>query len=576
MNSQATTLKTEDARHLRTRAIGVGLGVLVVYLASALWMPERGFWINDTALKFIQLRSIVEHGEIALDWPGRAIDPEQAFGPITRGFFAMRDGELYSAYSPVFPALSAPFYQLLGARGILVIPLLGILLGLPAVWRIAVMLAEGTASASRAGTWAVLSVAFGTPVWFYALAFWEHAPAVGFSCWSLWCVLHYERSGDRRFAALAGAMTAAPIYFRTEGYLFAAVVLSLTAWNARRHIGDVALLAAGAFVTLLPLWIFHALVLGNPLGLHLTTQPWGDTSLMHYVSERVDVASRLLLNLHTDPMWSFALALPFVAALFGGHRVRAEAQRLGIPFFAMAACIAGGLYLWSQLSSPHPMNRLMQANGLFSAAPFMVLAFVAPAPNATTEARRAHTTLLAICFLYAVLYTALIPGVNSQGIHWGCRFLLVIYPVLAVVASVCAVGWWERFGERRLLSAGVLAVFVLSAGLQAYSLVMLHDRKAFSQALNARVQESDSEIIISDTWFIPVDLSASFFEKPVFFAPPKRRKALLAKATAAGVQSVLVVDDALRKKPAPESELFGDGWLNFSPVALKEHRAARQ
>ncbi|MGY8804617.1 MAG: hypothetical protein ACKVK6_10320, partial [bacterium] len=124
MNLQATTLKTEDARHLRTRAIGVGLGVLVVYLASALWMPERGFWINDTALKFIQLRSIVEHGEIALDWPGRAIDPEQAFGPITRGFFAMRDGELYSTYSPVFPALSAPFYQLLGARGILVIPLL--------------------------------------------------------------------------------------------------------------------------------------------------------------------------------------------------------------------------------------------------------------------------------------------------------------------------------------------------------------------------------------------------------------------------------------------------------------------
>jgi len=543
--------------------------VAIGYLASALWMPPSGFWIYDTALKYIQLQAIADHGEFSLDWPGRAIDPEQEFGPIRRGFHALIDGDLHSAYSPAFPLLSVPFYRLLGDQGILAIPILGLLLGLPAIWRIARLLGGGDASSPRLGFLAVLAVSFATPLWFYALAFWEHTPAVGLSCWSVWACLQFQRSPDLRSALLTGVMAGLPVYFRTESYLFAAVVLAFAAWPCRKRGDIVATLAAGLVLALLPLWIFHTWALGNPLGLHVATQPWADSSLQQYLAERMEVAGRLLLNLHVDRRLSLLLAIPFYAALILGPLVRGNANRWGVPLAAGSALAAGGFMLWEQWASLYPMNRLIAANGLFSASPLLILGFLGATRDLGREASRARRTLLGVCLTYALLYSALIPGVNSQGIHWGNRFLLPIYPLLGVGACVTAEAWWTRANPSWLARASVAALFLLSFGFQVYSLVLLHERKASSQALNERVLASDAEIVVSDTWFIPVDLAHVFYDRPVFLAPKHRRDVLLARAREHGVRTVMSVDrDRSSRAPSPDDDATDD-WLRFAPVSIE-------
>ena len=113
--------------------------VASVYIACALWLPDGGFWINDNGLKFIQVEGLLRPGptSFAIDWPGAAIDPSYRFGPITRGFRHVSDGEVYAAYSPFFALLSAVPFRAFGLIGLYLLPLLGGLLSLWAVQQLA-------------------------------------------------------------------------------------------------------------------------------------------------------------------------------------------------------------------------------------------------------------------------------------------------------------------------------------------------------------------------------------------------------------------------------------------------------
>ena len=114
----------------------------------------------------------------------------------------------------------------------------------------------------------------------------------------------------------------------------------------------------------------------------------------------------------------------------------------------------------------------------------------------------------------------------------------------------------------------------LSVCFQVYSLVMLHDRKAFTAELNARVLDREAGVVVTDLWFLPVDLVDQFFVRPVFHSSAKRRSALLARTDKAGVGSTLFVNSTLRKPVPRGSEVVSDGWLKFSPVSLMERRSA--
>lgn len=554
----------------RSLPIKLTLAVGCIYVAGALWMPERGFWIYDTALKFIQVRSLAEYGDFALAWAGRSLDPRLEFGPIQAGGFALVGDDVHSAYSPVFPLLSAPFYHWFGARGLNALPLFGALLTLQAVWRLGGFVASTRASASHAGTAAVLAVAFATPLWFYSLTFWEHVPAVGLSCWSVWACIRYMQEPDCRRAAFVGALAAVPIYFRPENYLFAVVVLAFAGWSARRRYSEVLVLGASCVAALLPLWAFHIWMFGHPLGLHIANQGWADATFADYLTERAQVVVRLLINLHGNQFWSLAAAIPFYLALVMARRIRGHSLQWVLPIAAWAGVASGVVILFGHLTSPRPMNWLMLSNGLFSASPLLILAFINSDEHVAAEVKLVRRTLLGISVAFSVLYALFIPEVNSKGIHWGCRFLLCVYPLLAVLAAGSVVEWWGRIRPGRISLASVTVLVLMSVGFQLYSLALLHDRKEFTAAVNDRVRASNADIIVTDLWFVPVQLVDVFFEKPVFFVSNDKRSTILERAEASGAQSALIVSEALWTQAPGRSVKLSDGWLGFTPLSLTQ------
>ena len=515
----AALANTTAAGQAPGRRIAVWLAIIVatVYTLSALAMPADGFWIYDTALKFIQVRALAETGQFALDWPGRVLDPELAFGPLRRGFFALRGEELHAAYSPIFPLMATPFYLLLGTRGLAVLPLLGGVLVVPAVWMLAGLAVSQARTRLRVQVGSVVVTAFATPIWFYALAFWEHSLAVALACFAVFACVRDRQAAGPRSAAWVGMLAALPIYFRPENYLFALVVLAFAAWPRRRQWAELLMLGGGCGVALLPLWGFHTLWFGHPLGLHIVNQPWGDVSFVQYLAERGQVASRLLFNLHASSALSFAAGVPFYLALLLGWRARASWSKFALPLAGVAAIVSGVVVLWGYLAAPRPMNWMIAANGLFAGSPVLILAFLAPMAATQSSARRARTVILGIVLVFVGVYTVFIPEVNSRGIHWGCRFFLCVYPLLAVLAVSAVVDGWERFSPslpgRVILAAAIL----LSFGLQLYSLGMLQERKVFVKHLNEQVSASEAEVIVTDLWFVPIDLANVFFEKPIFF-----------------------------------------------------------
>ena len=85
---------------------------------------------------------------------------------------------------------------------------------------------------------------------------------------------------------------------------------------------------------------------------------------------------------------------------------------------------------------------------------------------------------------YAILYGLTAPLVSSQGMHWGNRFLVGLYPLLAALAAVNAAEWAARIRPRLAWAAVPVGLALLvSLAAQVYSIHLLREKKRFSSIL---------------------------------------------------------------------------------------------
>ena len=228
------------------------LAVAAIYTGSLLLLPAGGFWINDNASKFLQMRSIIagHYRDYAITLPGRAIDPDLAFNPLPSPYFYVRGKTVYSQYSLVFAIFSSFPYRALGHRGLYLIPLLSSLLMLAGCARIAAFL-----GADRRAIGVVVALAaLATPVWFYSLTFWEHTPAACLLIWGLHHLLRSLPGGDRKRMFVGSLLLALAVAFRDELYLFLPVAVGVVLLRTPVGRGAAALAAvAGGLAGILPL-----------------------------------------------------------------------------------------------------------------------------------------------------------------------------------------------------------------------------------------------------------------------------------------------------------------------------------
>jgi hypothetical protein len=545
------------ARH-RWSALAA-LVVLEVYAVTLFSIPLGVFWSPDEGGKYFELRSIQWQGGLRTVFPyaGRRIDAALAFRPRSPGdpsatfpYGAVAEnGEIRFHWPLWFPLLSWVGFQLFGVAGIHVVPLLsGWLTAVTAGW-IAYRLDSRLAPA------AILFVGLGTPVWFYSVCFWEHTLATFLSTLAMAVIIGFAGSVAALAAALVLLCAATLLRIEVAALAVACACAGAAGVILRRSlpkpparestapsprgnrlsfaliVGLSAIVLAGAphllvsrhrdFIAALPAKIAAA-------GHKLPGLPRAAVAML-VSSDRSEGPS-------LDGRWALAafagVALCSVAPFLSSAPIEAAAL---LPGLALVAAFSASLVV---LNRPY-----RSLHGVFPVAPFLVLwLYAIRAATRRGLIWRVAAALALVSFaagLAAIfLYYTDSQGHLRTGIEWGQRYLLGLYPLLAVLSLAAMVDYAEsaRPAWLRRCAVGLAAVAVLLAvTLELRGVTMLRSNRAVGATWNGVLWSHGP--VVTDVWWLPAILAGSFVTNEAYLvANEAEAEAWLALARQHGVE----------------------------------------
>jgi len=180
-----------------------------------------------------------------------------------------------------------------------------------------------------------------------------------------------------------------------------------------------------------------------------------------------------------------------------------------------------------------------------------------------------------LVLIYATFYWLGVPWKGSWGIHWGVRYLVVLYPLLAVPCAINISAWfgWAldrgpsggRTGVLRWGAVAVAAIVVASFAAQVLSLDLLQRKMGFSSRLNREVAGRPEEAILTDQWWVGHELYGQFDRRAIFLVTtPGDYDRLAARLAARGISNVLFVAPTIPgAAPEPGAVQVSDEGLNY-------------
>jgi hypothetical protein len=531
-----------------------------VYTAALVTMPPDALTQHDTGAKYLQVRNL-RLAPLGLDWsinyPARPLDPQLQFVPFNpKQHYVDAKGRIYLQW-PIFLGLLTRIpWKVMGFWGLYVVPLAA---GLGALWATYLLVRE-VGVPPRLAWLAVPLLGVATPVAIYSLLFFEHTLAALLVTLTLLAGVRAVGRQSLSSAVWSGLLLAAAIYFRSELYVLAAVmalVLAIWAWRQRSLrllVGWGAALVMG----LLPLWAFYSISDGSILPLHATWYFTGSESastsggasqlglpaLRYIVSAGWGVIPDFLfgpeasLSPRMQPWAQMAglvgIGLCILAAL--SNLIHSLGQvavaRLGILAAGLALLLSATA---ATMLSPQPYYNL---HGFLLAAPFVALA-VWP-PNSERSFSPA-SFLYAVTLLYVGVHALVISAFSGLGPisthEWGQRYLLPAYPALVALGLLAVWNIWSAYERderlRRVALAcltlwGVLAAIGVGFSVRGY--VVLRDERSQVEAwLGLAWTLPDREPLVTDIWWLPLNLAADFYSRPIMLAEGNDRLALWAQ-----------------------------------------------
>ena len=446
---------------------------LLVAAIASVWLvsglPSSGFFSGDSGVKLIAARNAIAHPArpFQVDLPAIGGKPVPYLDPL----FEVHGDHAHPIQSPLFPLLSAVPIAAFGLRGAYVLPIASFLLIFPFLN----VIRRHAAPAVSIHLLAILAL-LASPAFFYALEFWEHAPAVACMAASTALVVAWPDRTDRSplTIALAGLVGGLGILLRPEAFWY---VVPL-AWLCARQRTLLAFAAGGALV-LVPFALANLAHYGNVSGPHVSVvlrglgESWL-TSRWHYIDLWFLPESRVGL-----------LALPVVATAWIGPLSRGGLRQRQVVALAGAAAIAVAA-----------INGLFNREAVWSAWPAAALLLVPFQNNARTRSM----WLIAVVSLLAIILTA----AHDGGAQWGPRFLLVAAPA-AMILAACAAHDAIGPGKSRHIRVALVAVVVLAGVWTTRAAYReLRGTKQFYARLVAAVDmttEPGDDVIASAWWF---------------------------------------------------------------------------
>ncbi len=546
------------------------IAVAAIYLITLGLLERRGFWNVDNANKFIQLQAILEsnYSDYSVRWPGSALDPEFHYNPLPHPFSVVKDHRLYSIYSPMFATVSSVFFRIFGFWGLYLLPFAFSVLLLFGLVRILYTL--GCEKGCR--SWSVLIAGLCTPLWFYSVVFWEHIIAVCFCVWGISYFLEFIRSGLRKSLIFGAVASALGVYFRDELYLFCALLLvAVLLGTPRERVKTGGIILSSMMVTLVPLWLAQWITIGAPLGFHIGSHLLSASSLAQHLSHRPQVLYNLFAASSGSTWLSLALTLPFLIAFLVNPKLSERSFRLAVPVCSLIALCSSIFILGPYVLSGSPITHMLRSNSLFAVSPILILAFIRrQRPQAGGDGSSLKKWLWLVALAYAVVYGLTAPELGSSGIHWGNRFLLVLYPIFAVLCTANLAEWFSD--ERRAINPRAIIVIVtvlVGLAAQVYSLGILAEKKAFSYRLNREIQKRTEEVVVTNVWWAPQELYSIFRTRPIFLVrSPEQYNRLKNGLSKRGYERILWVTPRSRTVPPSSVTEVTDGGLNFFNLQL--------
>jgi hypothetical protein len=499
---------------------------LLVAVVGAL-LPPTGFYCMDAGPKYLQTRAILESSELprAIPYPGLALDPDGLYLPDSM----QRAGSgVVSIFPVLLPLLAAPGLALGGPRWLLLVPFLGAVVAAWLAGRLALRLA-GPREARLVTTVSLLA----TPLAFYALTFWEHAPGAALVLGALLAIVRaIDGEGGPGTWALAGALLALAAGMRTEYVVMLPLVLAplATGGGGRRWTSTLAA-GAGAAGGLATVAALQRLVLGAWLPPHFAHNAALGKLPVHPAGDWLALLGKFL----APDVWSGAAvalwAAALIAALLPASRQRKTTRVLTVlaAVGVLVAAVAPSLLRWlggmrPTMAFPH---YAVSVTWLVLAA--LPVAIAGPPPVRRAAARQ----VLGAAALWLIAASALLWPLNDDTMQWGARQWLaaILIAVVLMLTAPPAAGGWGRV-RRAVIAAAVAA----GIGVNLLGFALLHHATRGNEALVRRLLAATrpGAVIVTDTPFLPEYAAMAWQERKILYCRDGAAFAALLDRIAAG------------------------------------------
>ena len=538
--------------------------VIAAYILVFVWLPSDVFWSPDEGAKFLQMNSISwQNGpQFQIVYSGVDTDPEFVFYP--KGYplahiYPQKSDRCNVRYNwPIwFPLISYIPYFLAGIRGLYLIPLIS---GLGIVFisgRIAHRIHPKVAPLT------ILVVGLASPIIFYSVLFWEHTFTVLLGLLAFYLAFRLLEHPHPRLNILAiGVLLIISTSIRIEMAvfavsLFAGFVLAMLV----SYRGDM----PSSLMRELPdhwwRWLVITASFATLIYFLLFAYPPQENSLSSYCSDhRPEEYTRNILDQvrtiyrSEDPfedifsrdqgflingvnaiglVWYFGLDIkmsPIVAWL----------GLSGILLCGLGAVIPGrrgeyvlilGMLLLVFCTTYILLltTRYRFVHGVFLPAPYLVLSGLFLVYNWRSE--RYQVRLLAlVTTIYFILGTVAVilrlDPFYTIAPEWGARYMLIIYPLMAICATLAIfqlkIGQSSSFRAtsgslklRYLFQVSAAALFVLGLLFSTRALTELHTTKADLKAYQSAISES-MKPVVSDLFWFPASLAPYFVNHEMY------------------------------------------------------------
>jgi len=530
-----------------TLLVAIVLGYAI--LGLAILAPE-GVYSGDIGVKYVQARALADSGFRSLDipYPGAVLDPERQLFPLRPPFIITLDSSTQAIFSPVGAALQAAATPVFGIKGMVLVAIAS---------GCVILLAAAVLVTAPVRAPLLVALGIGSPLWFYVVTPWEHAPAVALGTVAF--ALAW-RSNTRVAPILAGLAIGGGATMRDEVLLLLPGVL-LAMWQRQRSWRA---LAAAALATVVPLAgaaAIEVLWFGRPAAVHLrhavhiiqvaaslTGEPNPEVpSLAPFtLRDRYDAVVQYWLAGWINPLGTAVLAALWIAALAVWWRRRSS------------MLLVIGLAVMIAIALVDVVDVVMAPKwpaGLVHVAPYLVMALL-PAP-ADAPSNPLPRAVLLSAGIYLIVAFA---GVDTTGgKSLGPRLLLPLVPLLTAAAVIRHAQYRHTMGGNNALigHAGFvllgLAVMVHTGGtIPAYV-----ERNKQDASTVLRVAAAPERIVVSDDPFTVQLLFPMYYEKMIYLADTPERAARIGPLLAASEEPRAIF---VTRDPVP--------WLRLAPFHL--------